>query len=101
MSVITNIILKTSIEEAGVSAFEKELFLGVIPQRQNPLVKVDDFTKSRAFECDLYITALNYIDILDLLDAMNKTKWEFPEEVQLMIQEQSEDVFTIYIPNNP
>ena len=94
MSTVTNIILKTGLYEATISGFQKEF---CTLTGGHTLAKVDHFASgSKVMELDIYMAAINGLDLDGLRRIFFRVPWENADEVQLMIQEQEEDLFKIY-----
>lgn len=49
-----------------------------------------------AFECELWGAALNHLDIEAFLNCVRSQPWREPENVQVFIQDQMEERFTLY-----
>jgi hypothetical protein len=63
------------------------------------LVKVSRYAGGdKVMQCDVFMAAINYLDLEGFLDAFRAVKWETPQCVQLMIKDEHDDVFTIYTP---
>lgn len=92
MSVVTNVILKTGLqEELGVQQVNERL--SSLDSHHSPFVSCDDTRKgmrsyagSKALEIDLYPGAFNHLHLQDLLDSIRAAHWDEPEEVQLFVQ---------------
>ena len=52
----------------------------------------------KAMQCDLYIAAINHLNISEFLEAFYKISWDAPEYVQLMLKDEHDKRFTIYVP---
>lgn len=96
MSEITNIILKTAVDDTAAAGFIDAL--AKITECNTPLLRVDQMVTGKAMELDLYIAAYNYLDINDALKLFKKTNWECPEEAQLLIQRQDDDLLISHTP---
>ena len=95
MSSVTDIILTTSINEKGV----KEIKSHIESAYKNNLNRADEGAGGNKFmQCDVFLTAINYMLIDELLDCFNAATWEYPESVQLLIKDEHDDAFTIYTP---
>ncbi len=100
MSVVTNVILKTSVgEDKSIECLNNEFQSGV------RFVSCDDenlpagwYAGSKMLECDIYPGSFNYLVEEDLIDAIKKIPWEYPECVQVLVQRQEEDLFTVIYP---
>jgi len=88
MSVVTDIILVTAIEDGAYRpSFD--------------LVKVDQYAGGgKAVQCDVFMSAVNYLVLEDLLDWFKSVRWEYPEQVQLFVKGEHDDKFAVYCPEN-
>jgi hypothetical protein len=50
----------------------------------------------KRFESPLYAIALNYVGTQEFMDVVNALPWKYPEEVQVWVQGQHDDLFTEY-----
>lgn len=102
MSSVTNIILKTGCTDEGDATQQcidtlLLAFLEKHPRATPPLVQVDrQGGGDKYMECDLFIGAINYLDRNWLLEVFRGLPWPDPEEVQLFLQTQEQDQFTMY-----
>lgn len=65
------------------------------------LVKVDDYAGGhKAIQADVYMAAINGLDINDFLDCFYNTNFEDPNLCQLMIKNENDNRFEIYIPED-
>ena len=104
MSHVTDIILSTMLGDgdakelrypnAGMlSEYLKKNYDGY------ELVKVDGLAGGgKAMQCDLFIAAINHLNIPQFLEAFFSIEWEAPEYVQLMLKDEHDDRFTVYTP---
>ena len=55
----------------------------------------------KAIQCDVYMVAINGFDI-DKFVAFycNVTWWKYPEETQVLIKDEHDNLFTVYLPNS-
>jgi len=91
MSYVANYILKVGCCEADVDL--NSAHLGLIFRQ------VDQFTGGpKDFEADLYLATTNGRDVDEVITKFKKLIWQSPEDVQLMVQDQEEDRFTIHLP---
>ncbi len=106
MSVVTNIILVTPITfEEDMPKLKRKInsfFNGEHGYRTPGFVAVEDkklpkgwYGGTKMLETELWIGAFNHINLDDLVEHLRKIKWEYPEEVQLIVKEQEEDRFEI------
>lgn len=104
MSCVADIILVTAIEDGAEREDEYpnveklERALQQIQQRPTMrLVKVDGYAGGdKAMQCDVFLVAVNYLNVGRFLDAFRAIRWDMPECVQLMIKNEHDDAFTIY-----
>lgn len=104
MSHVTDIILSTMAGDGGnrkeeqpnvdkLNKFLSENYGGW------HLVKVDEKAGGgKSMQCDLFIAAINHLNIPEFLDAFNHIKWEGPEYVQLMLKDEHDERFKTYEP---
>lgn len=99
MSVVTNLIL-----HIGISEDEEERIKDVNKffEDKNGLVSLDDskiprgwYGGSKMLECNLYIGAFNYLDLDEFIKHCKNIKWEYPDEIQIIVKEQEDDLFRI------
>jgi hypothetical protein len=95
MSVVTNVILTAGCEIDGVlgqlnSNLES---LGV----KGGFVQVDQHAGNeksvRNMECNVYVAAFNYTSTQLILDAVRAVAWRYPNQVQLLVRRQDEELF--------
>jgi hypothetical protein len=104
MSHVADIIFTTAIEDGAetdgahpntdkLSAYIEKNHSGAT------LVKVDSHAGgSKAMQCDVFMAAINYMDIDAFVAWFQGIEWEYPESVQLLIKDEHEDLFTVYVP---
>jgi hypothetical protein len=98
MSYVTNIILHLPIcEEEKIEEVNK-----FFDEKEKGLVSLDDgklphgwYGGSKMLEANLYAGAFNYLSLEELMEYLRKIDWENPEEVQVMVKEQNDEVFRI------
>ena len=93
MSVVTNVVLKTSVGDKNMIASLNEIF-----QSGKKFVSCDDESLPRGWyagdkflECEIYPGSFNHLNLEDLIAAIQKVKWDDPRSVQLFIQGQEDD----------
>ena len=65
------------------------------------LAKVDQFAGGRkAVQCDVFMSAVDYLDVDKLLKEFHEIQWESILEVQLMIKGEHDDIFSIHTPGS-
>ncbi len=101
MSVVTNIILKTAAGDVP----REDASDGINPAKalRFGLVRVDPHAGgTKAMECDIYMSAVNYVDLGEIVDWFTGSVFEFPESAQLFLMEQEDDLFAvIYLARTP
>ncbi len=92
MSVVTNVILKTS---AGDKL--RIAKLNVAFQCGGRFVSCDDeklpcgwYAGNKLLECEIYPAAFNHLDLEALVEAIRRVDWDDPHDVQLFVQNQEE-----------
>ena len=94
MSSVTSIILIT-----GVGDSHAANTLGTYLQSMNrcTLNQVDSHSGGdKHMEADVYLSAVNGLDVDTFLDVFYSIRWLSPEAVQLMIKEEHDEAFTLY-----
>lgn len=103
MSVVTNILLWSSLEDAddrieswllrlapAINAYLDERYHG-------ELVQVDHLAGgTKEMEATVYAGAFNYFDLPAFIDFLQRLSWTKPEYVRLIIQEDEDDVPRLY-----
>lgn len=106
MSHVTDIILSTSGIEKLDSVYacewpsvdELSKYLND-KHAGNVLVRVDDqIISGRVMQCNLFIAAINHLNIPEFLEAFHRVDWYGPEYVQLMLKDEHDERFTTYVP---
>lgn len=104
MSHVTDIILSTMIEDGAKRDDEHpnvdELNQYLIEHYGGwVLVKVDENAGGgKAMQCDLFIAAINHLNIPEFLERFYEIAWEAPECVQLMLKDEHDERFSIHVP---
>lgn len=99
MSVVDNCILSFSImENEGDRIADVNRFFG----EHKPFISVHDdklpngwYGGTKYLETPLLIAAFNYFEEVAFIKHLKTIGWKHPENVQLMIQRQDDDVFSI------
>jgi hypothetical protein len=88
MSRVTDIILATRYEEdAAIDCLQQTLGCA--------LIRVDDRGGGRKImQCDVYLAAVNHLDIETFVAAFKAAPWHDPDCVQLMLKDEEELIFT-------
>lgn len=85
MSYVTNYILTTMVNDGGAEALPAHC------------VEVSDQSGGgKAMEVDVYLWAENYSEVITVQRMIANIIWEYPEDVQLMVKGQYEDLFTVW-----
>ncbi len=104
MSVVTNIILVTTIEDGAkrddeypnvdaLNSFFKKDYGNI------SLLKVDEYAGgSKAMECDVFMAVINHLDLQEFMEHFNKIKGDEPNSVQLFIKQEDDYAFELYTP---
>ena len=99
MSYVTNIILNLGLQ--GKKLEEVNQFF----DGEKGFISCDDDSLPRGWyggtkmlEVDIAIGAFNYIDLDKIKQHIQNIKWEEPEDVQLLICDQEDNVFSIWTP---
>jgi hypothetical protein len=99
MSSVTNVILKTSLdEEEGILALNATFVHG------RPFISCDSvepmgdggrlgYGGNKQLECDIYLGAFNGVYVDEIRGAVAEIKWDRPECVQLFLQGEHDDKF--------
>ena len=109
MSVVTNIILSFSIgeEEYADNAYVLMKYVNefLIANHHHPLgACLDGWSKcacvggEKNLETPVFVGAFNYFDSEDFVGFLKTLPWLEPECVQVFIQKQEEDIFTLINP---
>jgi hypothetical protein len=93
MSNVTNVILKT-----GTSESEAIDQLNYRFREGKGFVECDDeglrprwYAGDKALECAIYPGAFNYFDLDAFVECIKDCHWEYPNSVQLFIQEENSE----------
>ncbi len=103
MSNVTDIILSTAIEDGASKQDEHpnvDLLNAYIKKEHNwALIRVDQYAGGgKKVQCDVFMAAINYLNIDEFVKHFHTISWECPECVQLMLKGEHDDKFTIYEP---
>lgn len=88
MSRVTNAILTLAAGDDRVDQINK-FFTGT------GFLKVEKVGGSKWLECTIAIGAFNHLDLAELIEHIRMIQFNFPESVQLIVQEQEDDKFRI------
>jgi len=99
MSCVTDIILVTMIEdkhECGkLNADTLSQFL-IDNHRGTSLVHIPRNIGRRGLQCDVFVTAVNYLDIDEFMRLFYGIEWQYPDFLQLMIKSEYDKIFTVH-----
>ena len=103
MSLVTNCILHFSIIEDEANRIKDiNSFFDIPEHKQKPFVDIDDpslpfgwYGGSKRSKASLFYGAFNYLDLDSLCLYIKSIKFLEPDNVQLIIQRQTEDRFSI------
>ncbi len=93
MSVVTNVVLKTSswdtplIEQLNAAFHVGEKFVSCDDEK----LPRGWYAGDKMLECGLFPGAYNYLDLGGLVRAIREVKWDYPNAVQLFVREQEDD----------
>lgn len=99
MSHITDIILVTMIDdrdkdsELNANKLSRFLFDNY---NETPLVHVPRGISRRGMQCDVFISTVNYLDIDRFMRLFYSIEWGWPNQLQLMIKDEHDDLFTVH-----
>jgi protein associated with RNAse G/E len=99
MSVVTNLILHIGILEdeedriKDVNEFWED-GIGLVSFDSSDLPR-GWYGGTKMLEANLYVGAFNYLDLDEFITHLEKIRWEYPEEVQVIVKEQEDDLFRI------
>lgn len=104
MSHVADIILVTAIDDGAQRDEEHpnaDLLSKWLQENKGQdwlkLVKVDQHAGgNKAIQCDIFLAAINYLDIDGFVAAFRSIRWHMPECAQLMIKDEHDDLFTVY-----
>jgi hypothetical protein len=105
VSKVTDLILVTA-TDVDSSAHRRSPSVGHLnaylrAHHERSMCEVNDYCGGDKYmQCDVFIAAINYLDIPAFLKAFHSITWECPESVQLMIKGEDDDLFTIYRPGS-
>lgn len=81
MSVVTDVILTTFLDEDA--AFKR--LCTALPDRIPPVPVHQHGTTGKAMQADVYLAAYNYLNLDELIVAVEQAGWHTPEEVRLFV----------------
>ena len=100
MSVVTDIILTTAVEDGGTegnpqpNVDQLNRYLKVTYGIPNALMKVDQFGGGdKAVQADVFIGAVNHFSADEFTEQIGAISWEEPECVRVFMQFEQDDGF--------
>ena len=93
MSDVTNILLITGVQDNGIDKVLRWLKANKWPE----LKEISGYAGgNKELECELWAAAINgFVDLEDFIKTVKQTTWEYRESVQLLVQKDQEDRFTL------
>ncbi len=102
MSHVTDIILITFIDDGGIEDAHPNVDLlneYLTQHNHGQLIKVDGYAVGhKVMQCDVFLSAANFLYIDEFVKEFNKVPWEDPDSVQLLLKDEEDDRFTVYTP---
>lgn len=103
MSVVTDIILVTGIDDGGAEDEHPNADrLSAYLEREHNghhLLKTDGHAGgNKAMQCDVFMAAINFLDHDAFVEWFRSIEWESPEKAQLMLKCEDCDRFEIFTP---
>ncbi len=102
MSVVTNLVLSLSFEDARGPASKIADVNRFFESPVRGLTSVDDpslprgwYGGSKMLEANLYVGAFNHLDLRRFIVHLRSIKWERAECVQLLVKEQEDERFRL------
>jgi hypothetical protein len=101
MSHVSDIILITAIEDGAAVESDHpnadRLSEYLRENHKSSLIQVDGHAGgNKAVQADVFMAAINYLDIPAFVAAFKSVHWEIPECAQLLIKDEHDDRFTEY-----
>ena len=94
MSVVTNVILITGVNEPAIGTVNAFLSMN----EHSTLTQIDSYAGGgKAMECDVWAGAFNFFSIRSFIDCIHVVEWEDPEAVQLLLLKEGETKFVLEI----
>ena len=95
MSSVTNVLISYS----GFSDMRRmaEIHEWLVNECEYGPTRLDCLTEGgKAMEATVYGGGFNYLDVQSFLEFARSLSWDSPENVQIFIQKQHDDIFTVY-----
>lgn len=106
MSNVTDILLITAINDGGYggadddspNAEELSVFLVIQYGSKCVLRRLDHLAGgNRRMQADVFGVSVNYCDTEAVIEKFRSIAWEYPERAQLLVKEEDDDRFTVYL----
>lgn len=96
MSIVTNIILTTGLEANRTIESINRSYASIVgyPVRVFSLSCMTHVGGNKNLACCVHVSAMNNLHEEQLIGLIETTCWECPEEVQLFLKRQDDEVFT-------
>lgn len=99
VSRVANVVLVTALENEKIAVSQMNAYLRSKFGEHVLLRNVREYAGGgKRLECDVFIVAVSHLNIPDFLDVFRQASWNWPEEVQLMIKDQEDTIFSIHSP---
>jgi len=90
MSLVTNVLLLTFIEDKGVEFVQSWLKSQSFPG----LVEISEYAGgNKMIEHEIWAGAFNFLDVEEFVNVVRSAKWDLPRDVQLLIKKENDDLF--------
>lgn len=90
MSVVTSVLLCTGINDYGIFDVNKWL----VDSGNWVLEQINEYAGGRkSMQQDVYAGAYNYFDLDSFIAAVKTSRWEHPDDVQLLVNREEDDRF--------
>lgn len=104
MTCITNLILTTAIQDGAWMNSDT----GSVDILSDYLCKNYQGTRffdvephaggNKRMSCDVFMAAVDYLNVEEFIELFKQVNWEKPDEVQLMVRKEGDNTFTSYQP---
>lgn len=97
MSVVTNLIIACSTRDSGgtqINDYKPDDCLFFLVNADDPKLG-KWYGGGKCFECDLWMGAINHLDLDHLIRFLRKINWDTPESVQVIVKEEEDIKFRI------
>ena len=99
MSYVTNIIVHCSICDSGQAALLEPFCKGSRPQSLKIITDGDAgrwWGGDKNPEVELYAAAFNYLPWPDFVARIEGLAWQYPEDVQVLVQDQNDSRLSVF-----